>query len=104
MSGTDPRDRKARREQTVKRVRNPEGGTYRVWNPGSVDLRADVAVGAKNPMKVAGAAQDSGGVFPAALEGHPSLRELSAPRPRAAPRNGGSLEDREVVETTWREP
>jgi hypothetical protein len=56
MSGTDPRDRKARREQTVKRVRNPEGGTYRVWNPGSVDLRADVAVGAKNPMKVAGAA------------------------------------------------
>jgi hypothetical protein len=62
MSGTDPRGRKARREQTVKRVRNPVGGTY--WgleSPGQVDLRADVAVGARNPMRAAGAAQDSGG-------------------------------------------
>ena len=41
-----------RREETVKRVRNPEGGTYRVWKPGTVDLRADVAVGAENLKRV----------------------------------------------------
>jgi hypothetical protein len=35
MSGTDPRGREARREQAVKRVRNPEGGTNRGWNPGN---------------------------------------------------------------------
>jgi hypothetical protein len=55
MSGTGPRGRKARREETVKRVRNPGGGTNRVWKPGLVDLRADVAVEAGNPMRVAGA-------------------------------------------------
>jgi hypothetical protein len=43
------------REETVKRVRNPEGGTNRVWKPGLVDLHADVAVEAENPKRVAGA-------------------------------------------------
>jgi hypothetical protein len=57
MSGTGPRDRKARREQAVKRVENPGGGTNRVWKPGLVDLRADVAVEARNPTRVAGAAR-----------------------------------------------
>jgi hypothetical protein len=32
--GTGPRGREARREETVRRVRNPEGGTCRGWNPG----------------------------------------------------------------------
>jgi hypothetical protein len=39
------------------RVGNPGGGTNRVWKPGLVDLRADVAVEAQNPMRVAGAAR-----------------------------------------------
>jgi hypothetical protein len=85
MSGTDPRGRKARREQTVKRVRNPVGGTY--WgleSPGQVDLRADVAVGARNPMRAAGAAQDSGGDRWCALEESPSLRESPVLRRRKA--------------------
>lgn len=59
------------REQTVKRVRNPVGGTYRVWKPGSVDLHADVAVGAANLMRVVGAAQDSGGPVLVSPEGTP---------------------------------
>ena len=33
-NGTGLRGREARREETVKRVRNPEGGTCRGWNPG----------------------------------------------------------------------
>jgi len=41
------------REQTVKRVRNPEGGTNRAGRPGHVDLAAGAAVGAKNLMRVA---------------------------------------------------
>jgi len=90
MSGTDPRGRKARREQTVKRVGNPEGGTYRVWNPGSVDLRADVAVGARNPMKAAGAAQDSGGVGSVCLGGPSKPTGAFREAASVAPRNGGS--------------
>jgi len=35
MSGTGPCGREARREQAVKRVRNPGGGTDRGWNPGN---------------------------------------------------------------------
>jgi hypothetical protein len=42
------------REKAVRRVRNPEGGTNREWNPGSVDLLARIAVGALNLRKVAG--------------------------------------------------
>jgi hypothetical protein len=45
---------RCRREETVKRVRNPEGGTDRVWKPGFVDLRIDVAVGAENLRRAAG--------------------------------------------------
>lgn len=81
MSGTGPRGRKARREETVRRVGNPEGGTNRGWNPGVVDLRADVAVGALNPMKAAGAAQDSGGTVPVCLEG--TSKPMDAFRPPA---------------------
>jgi len=95
-SGTDPRGRKARREQTVKRVGNPGDGTYRgSGSPGRVDLRADVAVGARNPMRAAGAAQDSGGDHRCALEEDPSLwespvlrlRKASSEKPRGR-RNG----------------
>jgi hypothetical protein len=46
-----------RREQTVKRVRNPEDGTNRAWKPGLVDLRIHVAVGETNPMREAETAQ-----------------------------------------------
>jgi hypothetical protein len=38
-------------------LENPGGGTNRVWKPGLVDLRADVAVEALNPRRVAGAAR-----------------------------------------------
>jgi hypothetical protein len=100
MSGTGPRGREARREETVKRVRNPEGGTYRVWNPGIVDLRAHVAVGARNPMKGAGAAQDSGGVVAVSLVG--GLEPMRVPGASAS--GGGSSENRVVVETARREP
>jgi hypothetical protein len=34
MSGSGPRTGRRRREEAVKRVRNPEGGTNRVWKPG----------------------------------------------------------------------
>jgi len=45
------------REEAVKRVGNPEGGTNRVWKPGYVDLHAHVAVGAPKPRRVVGAAR-----------------------------------------------
>jgi hypothetical protein len=91
MSGTGPRGRKARREQTVKRVRNPEGGTNRVWKPGSVDLRVDVAVGEANPMRVAGAAQDSGRDGVVVLEGKPKPMGVS----------GASVPDGGSRKTVW---
>jgi hypothetical protein len=40
-----------------------------VWKPGLVDLRIQVAVGEENPMRVAGAAQGSGGVIVVCPEG-----------------------------------
>jgi hypothetical protein len=104
MSGTGPRGRKVRREQTVRRVRNPEGGPNRVWNPGSVDLRADVAVGAENPMKVAGAAQDSGGTLPVCLGGPSKPMGASRIATPVAERDGGPSENRAAVETARREP
>jgi hypothetical protein len=39
-----------------------------------VDLRADVAVGARNPTKVVGVAQDSGGIGSRDPEGKPKSR------------------------------
>jgi hypothetical protein len=54
MSGSGLTIGRCRREETVRRVRNPEGGTDRVWKPGFVDLRADVAVGAKNLRRAVG--------------------------------------------------
>jgi hypothetical protein len=95
MSGTGPRGRAVRREQAVKRVRNPGGGTYRVWNPGFVDLRTHVAVGARNPMKGAGAAQDSGGVVVVSLVGRSEPMRV----PDASASGSGSSENRVVVET-----
>ena len=56
-------------------MRNPEGGTYRGWKPGSVDLRTDVAVGARNPMKVVGVAQDFDGIGSRDPEGKPKSME-----------------------------
>ena len=55
-------------------MKNPEGGTYRGWNPGNVDLRAEVAVGARNPMKVVGVAQDAGRIGSRDPEGKPKSR------------------------------
>jgi hypothetical protein len=54
MSGSGLTIGRCRREETVKRVRNPGGGTNRVWKPGIVDLRAGAAVGAENLRRVAG--------------------------------------------------
>jgi hypothetical protein len=69
-------------------VRNPEGGTYRVWNPGDVDLRADVAVGARNPMKVVGVAQDADRIGSRDLEGRPKSRGVRiVSAVRSDPRN-----------------
>ena len=89
-----------RREQAVRRVRNPEGGTYRGWKPGDVDLRTDVAVGARNPTKVVGVAQDFDGIGSRDPEGKPKSMEdriTSVVRKR-------SSEHREAVETARREP
>ena len=85
-------------------MRNPEGGTYRRWKPGLVDLRADVAVGATNPRKVAGAAQDSGGTYSEYPEGPSKPMGAFRTAASAATWNDGSPEDREVVKTTRREP
>jgi hypothetical protein len=53
-----------------------------------VDLRADVAVGARNPMKVAGVAQDFGGVESVNLEGRPKSRGVRiVSAVRSDPRN-----------------
>jgi hypothetical protein len=100
MSGTGPRGRKARREEAVKRVGNPEGGTNRVWKPGSVDLRVDVAEGGGNPMKAAGAAQDSGGSF----EVCPGGKSKPTGGPGASVPGVEPAEDREAVETAGRVP
>jgi len=86
------------------RVRNPEGGTYRRWKPGLVNLRADVAVGATNPRKATGAVQDSGGMYTAYPEGPSKPMGAFHVAASVAARNDGSLEDRVVVETTRREP
>jgi hypothetical protein len=80
-------------------VRNPVGGTNRVWKPGSVDLRVDVAEGEKNPKRVAGAAQDSGG----GVEVNPGGKSKSKGGSGATAPDGESVEDREAVETAWRE-
>jgi hypothetical protein len=67
--------------------------------PGTVDLRARVAVGAQNPMRVAGAAQDSGGDLPVYPEGESKPMEVSgAPAP-----DSWAPENRVAVETAWRE-
>ena len=55
-----------------------------VGNPGTVDLRVDVAVGAVNLMRVVGAAQDSGGPVSVSPEGKPSLRKIVVLRHRIA--------------------
>jgi hypothetical protein len=81
-------------------VGNPEGGTNRVWKPGSVDLRVDVAEGETNPKRVAGAAQDSGGD----VEVNPEGKSKSKGGSGATASDGESMEDRAAVETAWREP
>jgi hypothetical protein len=101
MSGTGPRGREARREQPVKRVRNPEGGTDRGWNPGFVDLRAVVAVGAANLRKVAGAAQDSGGAFPVCLGG-PS-KSMGASRSAANGHGAGTADPWKTAQPSKRQ-
>jgi hypothetical protein len=68
--------------------------------PGIVDLRTHVAVGARNPMKGAGAAQDSGGVVAVSLGG--GLEPMRVPDASAS--GSGSSENRVVVETARREP
>ena len=58
-------------------MRNPEGGTYRGWKPGNVDLHTDVVVGARNPTKVVGVAQDFDGIGSRDPEGKPKSMEDS---------------------------
>ena len=68
--------------------------------PGNVDLRIVVAVGARNPMKGAGAAQDSGGGVAVGLVGEFEPMRV----PGTSVSGGGSSENRVVVETARREP
>jgi hypothetical protein len=85
MSGTDPRGRNSGREQTVKRVGNPEGGTNRDWTPGPVDLPVDVAEGEANPMRgVPEPRRTPAEKVRRTLKGSPSLREFPVLRHRVA--------------------
>jgi len=68
--------------------------------PGRAYLRACVVVGASNPRKVAGAAQDSGGGGSECPEGEPKITGA----PGAEAPGGVPPEDRVAVETAWREP
>ena len=74
-----------------------------VGNPGRVDLRVEVVVGARNPMRVAGAAQDSGGVVLKCPEGPANPTGASRATVSAMATDGGTPEDREAVETARRE-
>jgi hypothetical protein len=65
-----------------------------------VDLQADVAVGAPNPMRGAGAAQDSGRGVPVCPEAEPKSMGASG----AAAPDGERTEHRVAVETARREP
>jgi hypothetical protein len=88
---------RCRREETVKRVRNPEGGTNRVWKPGSVDLRAGAAVGAKNLRRVAGVVRLLRSLPGVPWRGSKSMEGVGASVP-ARP----SAKDRVTVKTVWR--
>jgi hypothetical protein len=87
------------REETVRRVRNPEGGTNRVWKPGRVDLGADAAVGAQNLRRVVGEY---------APRREPSDTPWRGVKSRGVAGASASAESdpeyREAVETAWRLP
>ena len=88
---------RCRREETVTRVRNPEGGTHRVWKPGFVDLRTDVAVGAENLRRVAGVGRLRLGLPGVPWRGSKSMGGVGISVPtRPFPEN------RVVVKTAWR--
>jgi hypothetical protein len=88
---------RCRREETVRRVRNPEGGTNRVWKPGLVDLRAGAAVGATNLRRVAGAVRLRRSLPGVPWRGSKSMEGVGASVPTRP-----SSENRETVKTVWR--
>jgi hypothetical protein len=86
------------REKPARRVGNPEGGTNRVGCPGDVDLHADVAEGAMNLKRVVGSLGSRRGRSVSPEEELNSTEAVGAPAPAVRKR-----EDREAVETAWRE-
>jgi hypothetical protein len=88
---------RCRREEAVKRVRNPEDGTNRVWKPGTVDLRAGAAVGAENLRRVAGVGRLRRGLPGVPWRGSKSMEGVGTSVP-ARPVS----ESRETVKTVWR--
>jgi hypothetical protein len=88
------------REQTVRRVRNPEGGTNRAGSPGDVDLPVDAAVGERNPRRVSRFRKKSAGAVRYGPEGESNPME-AAGAPVPADRDP---KDREAVKTAWRVP
>jgi hypothetical protein len=97
MSGSGLTIGRCRREETVKRVRNPGGGTNRVWKPGIVDLRAGAAVGAENLRRVAGVGRLRRGLPGVPWRGSKSMEGVGTSVP-ARPVS----ENRETVKTVWR--
>jgi hypothetical protein len=90
---------RCRREETVRRVRNPEDGTYRVWKPGFVDLRAGAAVGAKNLRRVAGVGRLRRSLPGIPWRGSKSMEGVGTSVPTRP-----SSENRETVKTVRRMP
>jgi hypothetical protein len=88
-NGSGPRGRKARGEQIVEGVGNPEDGWCRGGNPREhTDPRAHVVEGERNPRRGSLGRETGAGAAARALRGRPSLRERSVQRCTDRPDGG----------------